>query len=80
MLYRFENFELDPPRAELRGADGTRIKLRRKTFDMLILFATNPGRVLSKQELAEAIWPNVTVGEDSLFQCIRERWATSNTK
>ncbi len=39
---------------------------------MLRLFAANAGRVLSKQELMEAIWPNVHVGEDSLFQCIRE--------
>jgi Flp pilus assembly protein TadD len=27
---------------------------------------------LSKQQLMEAAWPNVHVGEDSLFQCIRE--------
>src|SRR5688572_7793899 len=39
---------------------------------MLCLFATNAGRVLSKQELMEAVWPNVHVGEDGLFQCIRE--------
>ncbi|WP_265442186.1 winged helix-turn-helix domain-containing protein [Bradyrhizobium sp. SEMIA] len=39
---------------------------------MLRLFATSGGRVLSKQELMEAVWPNVHVGEDSLFQCIRE--------
>jgi DNA-binding winged helix-turn-helix (wHTH) protein len=39
---------------------------------MLLLFAANPGRALSKQALIEAIWPNVTVSEDSLFQCIRE--------
>ncbi|MDP1908598.1 MAG: winged helix-turn-helix domain-containing protein, partial [Hyphomicrobium sp.] len=39
---------------------------------MLQLFLANPGRVLSKQELIEAIWPNLHVGEDNLFQCIRE--------
>src|SRR5258708_32453495 len=39
---------------------------------MLQLFVANAGRVLSKRELIEAIWPNVHVGEDSLFQCIRE--------
>src|SRR4051812_36076114 len=39
---------------------------------MLRLFAANAGRVVSKQELMEAVWPNVHVGEDSLFQCIRE--------
>jgi DNA-binding winged helix-turn-helix (wHTH) protein/tetratricopeptide (TPR) repeat protein len=71
-LFRFAGFELDPPRAELRGPEGAAIKLRPKTFDMLRLFAANPGRVLGKRELLEAIWPNVNVGDDSLFQCIRE--------
>ncbi|MGY4235992.1 DNA-binding winged helix-turn-helix (wHTH) protein/Flp pilus assembly protein TadD [Bradyrhizobium sp. USDA 4449] len=71
-LLRFAGFELDLQRAELRGADGTPIKLRPKTFEMLRLFARSGGRVLSKQELMEAVWPYVHVGEDSLFQCIRE--------
>ena len=66
-LFRFTGFELDPPRAELRGPDGRAIKLRPKTFDMLQLFAVNPGRVLGKQELLATIWPNVNVGDDSLF-------------
>jgi len=39
---------------------------------MLKLFAANAGRILSKQELMEAVWPDVHVGEDSLFQSIRE--------
>lgn len=39
---------------------------------MLKFFAANPGRVLSKQELMEAVWPGVHIGEDSLFQSIRE--------
>lgn len=72
MLFRFAGFELDQQRAELCGPDGTPVKLRPKTFEMLRLFAANPGRVLSKQELMATIWPNVHVGEDSLFQCIRE--------
>ncbi|WP_145679964.1 tetratricopeptide repeat protein [Bradyrhizobium sacchari] len=71
-MLRFAGFELDLQRAELRGPEGTPIKLRPKTFEMLRLFATSGGRVLSKQELMEAVWPNVHVGEDSLFQCIRE--------
>ncbi|MEW6645288.1 MAG: winged helix-turn-helix domain-containing protein [Pseudomonadota bacterium] len=71
-MFRFAGFELDQPRAELRGPDGAAVKLRPKTFEMLRLFVTNAGRVLSKQELMEAVWPNVHVGEDSLFQCIRE--------
>lgn len=65
-------YELDRDRAELRGPDGESIKLRPKSFDMLWLFATHAGRVLGKQELIEAIWPNVRISENGLFQCIRE--------
>ena len=72
MLLRFAGFELDRRRATLRGPAGEAVKLRPKTLAMLVLFATNPGRVLSKQELMDAVWPNVHVGEDNLFQCIRE--------
>ncbi|HVX78476.1 MAG TPA: winged helix-turn-helix domain-containing protein [Bradyrhizobium sp.] len=71
-MIRFAGYELDPQRGELRGRDGEAIKLRPKSFAMLQLLATSGRRVVSKQELIEAIWPNVHVGEDSLFQCIRE--------
>ncbi|WP_083218643.1 winged helix-turn-helix domain-containing protein [Bradyrhizobium icense] len=71
-MLRFSGFELDSERAELRRPDGGTIKLRPKALEMLRLFATNAGRVLSKQQLMEAVWPNVHVGEDSLFQCIRD--------
>lgn len=71
-MLRFAGFELDQQRAELRGADGAAVRLRPKALEMLRVFASSGGRVLSKQELMEAVWPNVHVGEDSLFQCIRE--------
>lgn len=71
-VLRFSGFELDSERAELRRPDGERIKLRPKTLEILRLFVANAGRVVSKQQLMEAAWPNVHVGEDSLFQCIRE--------
>ena len=71
-MFRFAGFELDQQRNRLRGPDGETIKLRPRTFDMLVLFAASAGRVLGKQELIEAVWPDVHVAEDSLFQCIRE--------
>jgi DNA-binding winged helix-turn-helix (wHTH) protein/tetratricopeptide (TPR) repeat protein len=71
-VLRFAGFELDQRRAELRGPDGSAIKLRPRSFEMLKLFAASSGRVLTKQELMDAVWPDVHVGEDSLFQSIRE--------
>jgi DNA-binding winged helix-turn-helix (wHTH) protein/tetratricopeptide (TPR) repeat protein len=80
-VLRFTGFALDPERAELRGPDGEVVKLRPKTFDMLNLFAANSGRVLSKQQLMDALWPNLHVSDDSLFKCIRElRTALGDTE
>jgi DNA-binding winged helix-turn-helix (wHTH) protein/tetratricopeptide (TPR) repeat protein len=71
-VLRFAGFELDQQRAELRAPGGEGVRLRPKPFAMLQVFLANAGRVLSKQELMQAVWPNIYVGEDSLFQCIRE--------
>jgi DNA-binding winged helix-turn-helix (wHTH) protein/tetratricopeptide (TPR) repeat protein/TolB-like protein len=71
-VLRFAGFALDRERVELRRPDGEAVKLRPQTFAMLTLFASNAGRALSKQELMDAIWPNVHVSDDSLFKCIRE--------
>lgn len=71
-MLQFAGFTLDFQRVELRGPGGNVVKLRPKTFTLLHVFAANPRRVLSKQELMTAVWPDVHVGEDSLFQCVRE--------
>lgn len=72
MVLRFAGFELDQQGSELRTPDGGTVVLRPKVLELLRLFVANPGRPLGKQELIEAVWPNVTVSEDSLFQCVRE--------
>lgn len=71
-MFFFLGFVLDPDRVELRGPDEGVIHLRPKTFELLRLLVSNSHRLLTKQELLDAVWPGVHVGEDSLFQCIRE--------
>ena len=71
-VLRFAGFEIDSQRADLRQPDGQSVRLRPKPFTMLTFLAANAGRVVAKQELMEAVWPNVVVSEDSLFQCVRE--------
>jgi DNA-binding winged helix-turn-helix (wHTH) protein len=71
-VLRFAGFELDELRAELRDPSGEVVRLRPKPFTLLSVFAANAGRALSKQELMQAVWRNIHVTEDSLFQCVRE--------
>lgn len=70
-VLRFDGFELDLARGCLRAGD-EEIDLRPKTFEVLCCLAENAGRLVHKEELFQAVWPNVTVCDDSLVQCIRE--------
>src|SRR5260370_4681607 len=70
-VLRFDRFALDLARGCLRAGD-QEIDLRPKTFEVLCYLAENAGRLVRKQELFEAVWPNVSVYDDSLVQCIRE--------
>ncbi len=67
----FDGFTLDLTRGcLLRGTQ--EIKLRPKPFDALKHLVENPGRLISKSELIEVIWPDTAVTDDSLVQCLIE--------
>src|SRR5215467_11007670 len=70
-VLRFDRFALDLARGRLRAGDQD-IELRPKTFEVLCYLAENAGRLVLKQELYEAVWPDVTVSDDSIVQCIGE--------
>ena len=69
-VYCFGGFTLDPARAALLR-NGEEIPLRRRTFDVLTT-SSSTGRLVSKQELFEAVWRDVAVTDDSLVQCLVE--------
>ena len=52
--------------------DGQVIPLRAKSFRLLQELARQPGRVVPKDELLDAVWPNVIVTEASLSQAVRD--------
>ncbi len=67
----FNGFVLDFQRGCLLSQD-KEIALRPKTYEVLSYLVRNNGRLVPKDELMKAIWPNVIVTDDSLFQCIAE--------
>ncbi len=67
----FDGFRLDLTRGSLlRGAQ--EIKLPPKPYAALKYMVENPGRLISKAELIEVIWPDTAVTDDSLVQCMIE--------
>jgi len=71
-VYSFSGFTLDPDRREVRDPNGELVRLRPKAFELLRFFVTHQRHLLAKSELMDAVWPGIHVGEDSLFQAIRE--------
>jgi Tol biopolymer transport system component/DNA-binding winged helix-turn-helix (wHTH) protein len=65
LRYRFDMFEVDPAN-RLLLRDGKTIPLTGKVFDVLLVFAENPGRLLEKDELIEKVWPGDFVEEGNL--------------
>jgi TolB-like protein len=68
---RFESFTLDLERLCLDGPSG-RADLWPKSFEVLRYLVEHAGRVVTKEEVLKAVWPTVTVSDESLTQCIRD--------
>ena len=68
---RFDRFILDLDRGSLL-LDGSEIALRPKTFAVLRYLSENCARLVSKDELFAAVWPNLAVTDDTLVQSIGE--------
>ncbi len=67
--YRFGPFLLDPAE-RLLSRDGAPVPLTHRLFETLLVFVRTPGRVLTKDELMEAVWPGRYIEEASLKQAI----------
>jgi TolB-like protein/DNA-binding winged helix-turn-helix (wHTH) protein len=67
----FSGFTLDPARGCLRCGE-LEIKLRPKSFEVLRYLIENQGRLISKEEIIGAVWPDSFVTDNSLVQCLIE--------
>src|SRR5512138_3857102 len=70
-IFSFGEFTLDLRRGCLR-ADNRDVELRPKSFEVLRYLVENAGRLVPKDEIIEAVWPNVTVTDESLTRCISD--------
>jgi adenylate cyclase len=68
---RFASHVLDLDRGCLL-LGGNEVPLRPKTFAVLRFLVENSGRLVSKDELFEAVWPGIAVTDDALVQSIGE--------
>ena len=65
-------FVVDFGREQLRDTKGTPVPLRPRAWAVLRCLATNAGRVVTKDELLQAVWPGLVVTDGSLAQAVSE--------
>ena len=62
-------FTVDPREGTVVGPGGT-VRLEPKVMEVLSVLSRHPGRVVSRDELLDAVWPGVVVTEHTLSRCI----------
>src|SRR5215471_1971405 len=75
-VFRFGSFELSEREGELRKS-GVRIKLQEQPFRVLVELVANSGRLVSREDLHQKLWPSDTfvdfdVGLNSAIRKLRQ--------
>src|SRR5262249_55813140 len=65
LIYEFGDFQLEPDERKLLRR-GQIIPLHGKAFEMLLVLIRNRGRLLTKDELFQLVWPEQIVEESNL--------------
>jgi TolB-like protein len=70
MHYRFDQFDVDTDRYELRR--GGRVQpVEPLVFDLIAFFARNPNRLISRDEMVEAVWRGRTVSDATISSAVK---------
>jgi pimeloyl-ACP methyl ester carboxylesterase/DNA-binding winged helix-turn-helix (wHTH) protein len=69
--YVFDSYVVDVDERRLLR-DNEELRIRGKVFDTLCVLVENAGRLLRKDELMQAVWPDSVVEENNLDHCISQ--------
>tara|TARA_R110002096_G_scaffold426421_1_gene636212 strand:- start:102404 stop:104371 length:1968 start_codon:yes stop_codon:yes gene_type:complete len=70
MIYRFDNFELDAKKFELRK-DGAVLPVEPQIFDFLYFIIKHVGRVVTRDEIIDEVWQGRVVSDTTISSCVK---------
>src|SRR5262245_64825093 len=70
MRYRFDAFDVETDRHELRRS-ATVQPVDPLVFDLIAFFARNPNRLISRDEMVEAVWRGRTVSDATISSAVK---------
>jgi eukaryotic-like serine/threonine-protein kinase len=68
-IFQFGKFQIDARTRTVRREKAI-VTINSRSFDVLLYFVQNPGRVLAREEILKKVWPDAVVDEHSLAQSI----------
>lgn len=72
MNFRIGEVSFNPTTRALTDKNGRPAQLRNKSKEVLRLLVENPGHTITKSEILDTVWSDVTVSDESLVQCIAD--------
>ncbi len=67
--FRFDEFEIDLGQQELRRS-GEVVRIEPQVLELLVYLVRNSNRIVSKEELIEAVWQGRVISEAALSSCV----------
>ncbi len=69
-IYEFDKFRVDAVKRLLTKRGGEVVPLAPKAFETLLYLVRNPGKLLEKEDMMQAVWVDTIVEENNLNQSI----------
>lgn len=70
MEYRFGPYTLEPSERRVSSDSNARIELTAKAFDLLVLLVSRGGQLVTKDEILDEIWQDVSIAESNVTTTI----------
>jgi DNA-binding winged helix-turn-helix (wHTH) protein/tetratricopeptide (TPR) repeat protein len=68
--YKFGPYTLEPDERRILGDGNATIELTAKAFDLLVLLVSKAEQLVTKDEILDAVWPEVSIAESNLTTTI----------
>ena len=68
--YRFGPYTLDPDERRILGDGASPIELTAKAFDLLVLLVSKAEQLVTKDEILDAVWQEVSIAESNVTTTI----------
>src|SRR5262249_17062675 len=65
-LLKFDRFIVDLDAAQIRASDGGVVPVEPQVFDLVVLLSSNPGRLISHDEIIEKVWRGRIVTDSAI--------------